>query len=319
MSEINTTHTQSYTTQRRQLYMLPTKAGWMFSLVVFALFLASIKFSHQPTFLLTFLLSAMAITSSLHTHKNINKLTMTLGNAAPCFVNESLSFPITLHNPLDKSRHSIWVMCSDFQQCVDVPANGSVSLTIHLTAKKRGEFKLPKVSLTTHYPIGILFSWSRAFQSSSKAIVYPEPLDILSFPQLKDIDSEESIKSSTSQTKRASGEQISSLKNYQKGDRIRDIHWPALAKTGKLISKEYDQDTQQRLVFAWDDVASLKLEDKLSQLTCWILEVTKGREQTAYQLSIPGFDSEYSSNEAHTSQCLEALAMFPALQGGSRT
>lgn len=315
------TDTQSYTTQRRQLYMLPTKAGWMFSMVVFALFLASIKFSHQPTFLLTFLLSAMAITSSLHTHKNINTLTMTLGNAAPCFVNESLSFPVTLHNPLNNHRHSIWVMCGGFQGCVDIPANGSASLTIQLTAKDRGEFKLPKVSLTTHYPIGILFSWSRAFQSTSKAIVYPKPFDILSSPPLKDIESDESLESVVNQTKRASGEQISSLKNYQQGDRLRDIHWPALAKTGKLISKEYDQDTEQRLVFSWDDVSSLELENKLSQLCFWIMEISQGRETLAYQLSIPGFDSEYSVGEAHTNQCLEVLALFPSLteKGGIKS
>jgi len=75
---------------------------------------------------------------------------------------------------------------------------------------------------TTHYPIGILFSWSRAFQSSSKAVVYPKPLDVLSHPPLKDIESDESLESVINQTKRASGEQISSLKNYQQGDRLRD-------------------------------------------------------------------------------------------------
>lgn len=305
--------TQSYTTQRRQLYMLPTKVGWMFSLMVFALFLASIKFSHQPTFLLTFLLSALAITSSLHTHKNINNLTMTLGNAAPCFVNERLSFPITLHNPLNNHRHSIWVMCGDFQECVDVPANESTTLTIQLTAKRRGEFTLPKVSLTTHYPIGILFSWSRAFQSTSKAIVYPKPLDLLSSPSMKDIESDESVSSDINQTKRNSGEQISSLKNYQSGDRLRDIHWPAFAKTGKLVSKEYDQDTEQRLVFSWDDMGSLGLEEKLSQLSYWILKASEGREKVAYQLSIPNFESEYSASETHTNLCLEKLALFPSL------
>jgi len=294
-------HSLSYTTQRRQLYMLPTKVGWMFSLMVFALFLASIKFSHQPTFLLTFLLSAIAITSSLHTHKNINKLTMTLGNATPCFVNDRLSFPITLHNQLNNHRHSIWVMCGDFQECVDIPSNDSTTLTIQLTAKKRGEFTLPKVSLTTHYPIGILFSWSRAFQSTSKAIVYPKPLDLLSRPSLKDVESDESVSSDINQTKRNSGEQIS----Y--------IHWPAFAKTGKLVSKEYDQDTEQRLVFSWDDLDSLEREAKLSQLSHWVLEASRGREKVAYQLSIPNFESEYSASEAHTTQCLKKLALFPSL------
>lgn len=312
MSVTSTSHlnnnTNNYTTNRRQLYMLPTKTGWLFSLMVFTLFLASIKFSHQPTFLVTFLLSAIAITSSLHTHKNINQLRLTTHNARPGFVDEYIFFPLSLHNPSNSPRHNIWVYCDDFKQCVSLPANKSVTVKIKLRATKRGRFKLPAIILTTHYPIGILFSWSRAFYSNSTAIIYPRPIDRLTQPSLTEIETEKNhAHQATSQVKQT-GDQIASLKQYQAGDRLRDIHWPALAKSGRLVSKEYDSDSEQRLIFNWHHVQALTVEDKLSQLTHWLLDAEK--YAIPYQLNIPGFSSTYNHGEAHLANCLESLALF---------
>ena len=274
----------SYTTHRRQLYILPTKAGWVFSLLVFILFLASIKFSHQATFLLTFLLCGFGMISSFHTQKNINAITISLKDGSAIFANEKTDFICRLKNSTDVKRHNIWLLCQDQHYCVNIEPNSTVKQSIQLEAKQRGLFSLPAVNITSHFPLGILFGWSRKFQSDATCMVYPEPKDILPIPSTILLQSEEGQQQVLStQSQQQNGEQISSLKPYQMGDRLRDIHWPSLAKNHQLVSKEYENSTEYKLIFSWQHVSNLNTEDKLSQLTYWLLDAEKN--QTSYQLS----------------------------------
>ena len=299
----------SYTTNRRQLYILPTKAGWIFAILVFILFLASIKFSHQATFLLTFLLCGFGIISSLHTQKNINGITISLKDSPAIFANEKTEFICRLNNSTNIKRHNIWLLCGDQHYCVDIESNNTIKQNIQLEAKQRGIFEIPAVSITSHFPLGILFGWSRKFQSGAKCMVYPAPKDLLPLPDTTLIQYEEGQEQIiTTNGIQKNGEQISSLKPYQIGDRLRDIHWPSLAKSNQLVSKEYDNNTEYKCIFSWQQVSSLNTEDKLSQLTYWLLDAEK--KQTSYQLSIPGFESLHDHGDQHLKECLEKLALW---------
>ena len=299
----------SYTTHRRQLYILPTKAGWIFSLLVFLLFLASIKFNHQATFLLTFLLCGFGIISSFHTQKNINKLTLSVKDASAIFCGESTEFVCRIKNPSDTKRFNVWLLSGEHKSPTDIEPNSTNKLFIRLKPEQRGVFKLPAINLTSHYPLGILFGWSKAFQSDVSCLVYPQPKDLLTEPETVLTDSEEGQPElATPAWQQQSGEQIASLKPYQIGDRLRDIHWPALAKSNQLVSKEYDSNIELKRIFAWQHVTSLSTEDKLSQLTHWLLQAEKSR--LAYQLAIPGFTSEYANGDVHLQRCLEQLATW---------
>ncbi len=298
----------TYITHRRQLYMLPTKAGWMFSLIVFLLFLASVKFSHQATFLLTFLMCGFGLISSLHTQKNINNIRLEIKSAIAVYMHENAQFICNVTNPSNTKRHNIWIVCGDFHKCIDIEANTTQKVVITLKAQQRGLFKIPSISITSHFPIGILFGWSRAFQADASCIVYPQPKDILNEPESSFIQSDEGEPNTTHNGLHAGGEQIASLKAYQQGDRLRDIHWPSLAKSKQLVSKEYESNAEYKLVFNWHHVSSLTIENKLSQLAFWLLSAEK--QHIDYQLSIPGHETIYSHGDNHLRQCLESIALW---------
>ncbi len=298
----------TYTTNRRQLYMLPTKAGWIFSLMVLLLFLASVKFNHQATFLLTFLMCGFGMISSLHTQKNINQIRLELKNSPAVFLNENSQFICNVINTSNTKRQNIWVICAGFSKCIDVEANTTTKVLITLKAEQRGFFIIPPVSITSHFPIGILFGWSKAFQADVSGIIYPEPKDILKTPGSSFVQSDEGEPDTTNREFNLVGEQISSLKTYQHGDRLRDIHWPSLAKSRQLISKDYESNTEYKLVFNWEQVSNLNLEDKLGQLTFWLISAEK--LNIDYQLSIPGYKSTYAHGDNHLSKCLESLSLW---------
>jgi len=296
----------NYQTNRRQLYILPTKIGWAFGCIIFALLIAAIKFSHQPTFLLTFLLASIGQITSLYTHKNLLKIQLSAQTATPVFAGETAFFPLTISNPSKNQRHAVWLLCGDYKKCFSLNANESKQFHIEVPATQRGILPLPDIILSSQFPIGILFSWSKAFASQQTCIVYPQPKSLLAMPLLSPT-ADDSAHSNTQQNNRGS-EEFSSLKPYQTGDRPRDIHWPSLAKHQQLVSKEFTQTSQDQQVFEWQQVQTLNTEDKLSQLTHWILQAEQ--QQLPYQLNIPNFCSDYQFGPSQQNNCLSELAQW---------
>ena len=263
----------TYTTHRRQLYMLPTKAGYVFSFIVFLLFLASVKFSHQATFLLTFLLCGFAVISALYTQKNLNQINLTIKNSPAIFLGETTKFACETSHSTQAKRQNLWIVCADYHHCFDLEVNTVYKHVVPLKPTERGIFNFPAVTLTSHFPLGILFGWSKAFEANLSCIVYPEPKNLLPKPKALSVEvNEEFQNSSTSVKSQLNSGEISSLRPYRAGDRLRDIHWPSFAKSNQLVSKEYESKVDSKSVYTWQNVASLNLEDKLSQLTYWLLD-----------------------------------------------
>src|SRR3990172_4219344 len=83
---------------RRQLYMLPTRHGLMFCVLLAVLLLASVNYGNGLGYALTFLLGAVAVVSMLHTHRNLHRLRVAAGPCVPVFAGATAVFRIQLIN-----------------------------------------------------------------------------------------------------------------------------------------------------------------------------------------------------------------------------
>ena len=84
------------------------------------MFLAAINYNNSLAYLLTFLLTSIAIVSMLHCHRNLQGLQLRVAVPQASFAKQPLSFPIYLDNPSARARLSIklgWPkqapLCSD--------------------------------------------------------------------------------------------------------------------------------------------------------------------------------------------------------------
>jgi len=299
--------TESYTSNRRQLYILPTRIGWIFGALLLALLIAAIRFNHQATYLLTFVLAAIGQVTSLYTHKNLLGLTLSANSVGNVFCKEGAAFSVTVANPTDSPRHAVWLICEDNKKSIELEAKQNKTIQINLATSQRGKMALAPIILSSQYPIGILFSWTRAFHSTANCIVYPEPKKLIPFPDKVESNNTSNSTASLIINKKGSDE-LSHTRQYQEGDRPRDIHWQAYAKHQQLVSRELVTDITQNTELNWEQVNNLALEDKLSQLTDWVLQAEENNID--YLLNIPGFKSEINQGESHKQRCLLALALF---------
>jgi uncharacterized protein (DUF58 family) len=199
----------------------------------------------------------------------------------------------------------VWVISGGHHQLATLESNSLQPIELKLPTLQRGFLSCDTINLSSQFPIGLFFCWSKRFISEERCLVYPQPLNLIDFPEQ---GSHDGIKHTNNRVK-SGAEDYSGMKSYQQGDRLRDIHWPSLAKTNKLVSIQYESHSNSSVNLSWFALPnSLNTEDKLSQLCYWLVDAEKSGQR--YQLEMPNNTIEYDSGMTHYHNCLRVLALW---------
>ena len=141
----------------RSLYMLPTRNGFMFGLLLFVLLLAAINYENGLAYALTFWLASMAVVSMLYTHRNLLGLKISAGSCLPVFAGDTAQFVLNLKNELDVPRLGLSVLISKNEVGrIDLEAGDQGSVVLPVKTARRGYVDMPSVNLSTNFPSGLL-------------------------------------------------------------------------------------------------------------------------------------------------------------------
>ncbi|NND81632.1 MAG: DUF58 domain-containing protein [Gammaproteobacteria bacterium] len=295
----------AFTIGRRQLYILPTRVGWYFTLILIALFAIAVKFDNQAAFMMLFILASVGVMAMIYTHNNVIGLELEAQPANSIFLGETACFPVTVANDSEGERHAVWLLCDEFHKLLAFEPGQRIACTIKLPTHKRGYQACPPINLSSQFPIGIFFCWTKRFESGQRCLVYPRPLDLMPLPE----SSSSGSKQRADARVRVGAEDYAGMKAYQAGDRLRDIHWPSLAKTHKLVSIQYQDEAGSALSISWFDIVNhVDTEERLSQLCHWVQQAEQSG--VLYQLEMPGHSTDYGSGTNHYHRCLKVLALW---------
>ncbi|MEA3275068.1 MAG: DUF58 domain-containing protein [Pseudomonadota bacterium] len=125
-----------------------------------------------------------------------------------------------------------------------------VSLEYRLRPPQRGDFELPGCDLRLRSPLG-LWARRRTVPLPAQIRVYPNFAEISHYTLLATNDRLGQLGVRLRQ-RRGSGAEFHQLREYRSGDSLRQIDWKATSRVRKLISKEYQEERDQRLVFLLD-------------------------------------------------------------------
>ena len=294
---------ESISLGNRHVYMLPTRNGFIFSLLLFVLLLASINYENGLTYALTFWLAAMGTVSMLHTHRNLLGLKIVAGPVQPVFAGGRAVFSLCLVNELNIPRLAITVAHEKKEiGRVDIEPGDRVCLPLPVAAAKRGYLDMPVVVLSTQYPVGLLYTWSRLVKVSHRCLVYPQPGPHR--PIIGGIDREQRHDSG----QKGEGDDFIGVREFQYGDSPRHVDWKAAARGLGLHTKRFGGDARSTVWLDWEALDGLDTEMRLSQLCRWVLDAEQ--EGMVYGLRIPGTNIIPANGEAHRHACFKALALF---------
>jgi uncharacterized protein (DUF58 family) len=291
---------------QRRIFILPTKQGYLFGLVLAVLLLASINYALSLGFVLTFLLAAMGAVAMLHTWRNLAHLKLRPGRCDPVFAGDTAQFRIVLESP-SRERYAVAIRRRDDDPVfVDVRAIEHAVATLAVPAIRRGRLRCGRLEIFTRYPLGLFHAWSY-FDFGLSAIVYPRPDPQAGLPP------QQTLAGDDEGIPVPGDEDFAMLRAYHAGDSPRLIAWKALARGDDLLTKEFQATASAELWLDWIDAHAPDPEARLSVLAHWVIETE--RLGQSYGLRLPGVSIPPGRGEAHRARCLEALALHGETPG----
>ena len=290
------------TLTRDRVYIVPTKAGLIFSLLLLTLLIGSINYEKNLGFILTFLLTGIGNVLLLATWRNIAGLKLKSGEALPVFAGETASFNVQIINQQLLDRYSIAISQHGGEQdIVDCAANSQQLIHFNVTADKRGRLNAGRFRLYTGFPSGLFTAWTW-LDLSMNCMVYPSPDKNTRLPVFDHSDSGDA------DIPGQGLENFSHLRKYHQGDNISRISWKAAAKTDQLFTKEFIGAKPVSHWINWNDIPARDNEQRLSIMTALIIHAEK--HQQTYGIKLPEEQIQPDSGSKHYHRCLTALALY---------
>lgn len=296
---------------QRRVFIMPTKAGAGFGMLLLVLFVGAINYNLSLGFALTFVLAGVAVIDMHLTFRNLAHLHLLPGRGNTVFAGEEARFELHLINRRKNDRYAIWIGFTGagqpaLEQAADIGAFSQTAVLLAAPARQRGWLRAPRVRLRTAFPLGLLRAWSYWLPDVS-VLVYPQPEQ--SAPPLP-----MSLTSRDDGNGRVGNEDFAGIRAYQAGDSMKRLAWRQIARLDSasrhLVSKHFEGGAATELQLSMDTLPRhLDIEIRLSRMTRWVLEAEARGLPYAFRLD----DLSYPSaiGPVHQDACLRALALYP--------
>jgi uncharacterized protein (DUF58 family) len=296
------------TLTQRRIFIIPTRQGFTLVFVLVLMLLGDINYNLSLGYVLTFLLTMMAVMSMLHAFRNLAHLEIRAGRTEPVFCGESAQFMLHFNNPGKLSRYqlclvqageSFWKNTNAPLQ-FDAPAGQDTEVAFPLRATRRGWLQTGRLRLYTEFPLGLFYCWSY-LHFDTRCLVYPKPLGDAVLPAGTAPDG-------TGRRNMAGDEDFSGLRKYTAGDALPRIDWKAYARERGLQVKQFSTPLGEELWLDYAETPDRNAEEKLARMTRWVLDAEA--QGLHYGLSLPNGELPSNSGIAHRDQCLRRIALF---------
>jgi uncharacterized protein (DUF58 family) len=293
----------SITLNRKNIFILPSKNGLFFIGCSIVIFIAAINYAASMAFGLAFLMISIFILSILYCFNNLNQLTLKSQPALPVFCGDDINFKVLLsRNPKRKHESLQLNFPESLISDVDLVLEDKVGANVFTPALKRGEYRAPRLRITTLYPLGLCRAWS-VIDLNLKCLVYPKPIPFV----LDHFDSGGST-ADESAISRNGSEEFYGLRDYVPGDSMRQIAWKNVARGQGMQVKQFVDYVDNRTWLDWDMFYGFGLEDRLSRLCYCVLKLSQTND--AYGLKMPGVEVAPNTGPEHKRKLLKILALF---------
>lgn len=147
-------------------------------------------------------------------------------------------------------HHPLVMQASGLPQTVVLPPDQAVDVTYHVRPVERGETWFREVQLRVRSPLGLWWRNLRLPQAMPIR-VYPNFAAVAKYTLLA-ADQRLAQMGIHKQRRRGEGRNFHQLREFRQGDPLRQVDWKASARLRKLISREYQEERGQDIVFLLD-------------------------------------------------------------------
>ena len=260
---------------QRNVYILPTRPGFMLAATLLVLLVASINYQLNLGYLLTFLLAGSALVGMHLCHGTLARpVAATAAGGARASGRSTTMLSVDLVSTRKRVRHGIGMRMLDGDHWVwtDVPAQGRATVHVAFTPQQRGLHADSGPDRRDPVSAGHLPGLDRLAAGLAGAGLSGTGAAATTAARRRATAGGAPQRSA----QRASGE-FDGVRAYQRGDPLKLVVWKKLAKADELVSRDTHQAQRHEL---WLDLAApacpvcrrgAPLERALSRLCAWVL------------------------------------------------
>lgn len=286
---------------RHRIYVLPTRSGLFFALLLAAMLLGGLNFNNNPALLLALLLAGAAQASLIAAHLQLSGVRVLAVAAEPVAAGGMLHLRIALDALDARRRRGLRIAHADTHVHTTLDAGG-ITVELPIPALHRGLLPVPRLTLSTVQPLGLARAWAYAWPAQA-LLVYPAPE-----PQPPPLPA---ARGSLGKAQpRRTGDEPHHLRDYRPGDAPRMVAWKPSARHAHLLVRDPEQEQGNELVLDWQLTAGLPYEHRIRRLARWVDDAE--RADRRYGLLLPAqAPIAPGRGPAHRHHCLRALALLP--------
>ena len=289
------------TLTQRRIFIIPTKQGFALAFVLILMMLGNINYNLSLGYVLTFVLTMMAVMSMLHAFRNLAHLEVRPGRADAVFSGDTAHFLLHFNNRSKLSRYQLGLRGGNGKLIsFDVPALQDSEIAFPVLATQRGWLQTGRLTLHTEFPLGLFYAWSY-LHFDTRCLVYPKPLSDAPLPIGIAPDG-------TGERSMPGDDDFSGLRKYVAGDAMPRIDWKAYARERGLQVKQFTTPLGEELWLDYSDAPDRYEEDKLARMTRWVLDAEA--QGLRYGLRLPDGELPSDNGIAHRDECLRRIALF---------
>lgn len=297
--------------EARQIYILPTRFGILFAIMLIAMLIGANNYGSNPGFLFTFLLAGLGMAALFQTWKNLLGLELSAAGGDPVFLGTAASFGLMLSNSGSAPKagiglrlHRTMTVAADR---LDIGPGESRTGHIALQPQHRGWTHLPCVVIESIFPLGLFRAWVYV-DIEHRCLVYPKPAASGSgFDQ-------STTTPNTAVSDTQDGDDFAGHRPYQHGDNMHHVDWKVVARGKGWHTKQFAAERGEQIWLRLAAADGQNVEQRLASVTRAVLDFEELSAQ--YGLDLGNQQIEPDRGMGHRDICLKALALFGSSDTG---
>lgn len=321
----------SATLNLRNVYIFFSREGMLFAVLLLITFIAGINYGNNLVLGLCFYLISVWLISFHVTFAHISGLQVRLLDVTMAEAGAPVWVTLQLRN---ESRQPRRQLLFGFEQSGkvtnkksakkikhNVESQYSVLLTrlqdeqiirLPIQTHNRGQLELPRLTIKTVYPLGIMRAWSYVY-FARRAWVYPKP-EAFDWQTQYSVASLEDLP--TGGQYQQGQDDFERLDNYIEGESLARVSWGHVARGQGMFTKHFADPVGDEQTLDYADMPAAQHEQKLAQMAYGAL--TLGELGVPFNMRLPNdmrFDQSshapMGEGEAFARACLLRLAKAP--------
>ncbi|MVG13546.1 DUF58 domain-containing protein [Aeromonas jandaei] len=291
----------------RSLFILPTRMGLLYLLVLLAIYLLGTNYQNNLVLLVAYCLGSLFMTAMWLTHRNLLGLALMGGPTVTGEAGSQLPIRIRVQSP--RPIYGVQFTLGDGALWQAEIGSTPLDLQLPVTGRRRGRLPLGRLKVESRYPLGLFRCWSLP-DLQLEGWVYPKAV----YGPLQEGESGTADEQQGDMLPAAIGD-FDTLRAHQQGEAMSRIAWKQLAQGRGLLSKQFCEPHRAGRYLSLSRVTSGNLEQRLAVLAWWCCDY--GKQGLPFSLTLAREMLGPDSGPAFVQRCLLALAQLdnPADEG----